>query len=127
MASLNKRLKYLNLIKIRLPITGVVSFAHRVSGLLMFLAIPFLIYLLQLSSASPDGYQLTLEYLSHPLVKLVTLVLLWSVSHHLLAGIRFLLIDVDIGVEKPVARMSAGTVLFLSITLSLLFVVLVLL
>jgi len=127
MTSSSKRPKYLNLIKIRLPVTGIVSFAHRVSGLLMFVAIPILIYLLQLSSASEAGFQATLAYLAHPIARIILLILLWSVLHHLLAGIRFLLIDVDIGVEKPAARMGAGIVLFLSIVLALVLAVLVLL
>jgi len=102
-----RRPKYLNLIRIRLPIPGVVSFAHRVSGVLMFLAIPFMVYLLHLSASGQEGFVQTQNLLQQPVVKLILLLLAWSIYHHLFAGIRYLLIDVDVGVKKPAARASA--------------------
>lgn len=105
--TLAKRPKYLNLIKIRLPIPGIVSFAHRVSGVLMFLAVPFLVYLLYLSASGESGFIQTQHLLNSPLIKLFLLILAWSIYHHLFAGIRYLLIDADIGVEKSAARASA--------------------
>ena len=71
----NKQYKYLNLIKIRLPIPGIVSFAHRVSGVLMFLAIPFLAYLLDQSVSSPETYQQVIGLLDHVLVKLALVII----------------------------------------------------
>ena len=111
MTSSAKRPKYLNLVKIRLPIPGIVSFAHRVSGVLMFLAIPFLAYLLDQSVSSPEAYQQVALLLDHVLVKLALVLIGWSIFHHLYAGIRYLLIDADIGVELPAARMSAKLVM----------------
>ena len=105
--TLAKRPKYLNLIKIRLPIPGIVSFAHRVSGVLMFLAVPFLVYLLYLSASGESGFIQTQHLLNSALIKLFLLILAWSIYHHLFAGIRYLLIDADIGVEKSAARASA--------------------
>lgn len=105
--TLAKRPKYLNLIRIRLPIPGIVSFAHRVSGVLMFLAVPFLVYLLYLSASGESGFIETQHLLNSPLIKLFLLILAWSIYHHLFAGIRYLLIDADIGVEKSAARASA--------------------
>jgi succinate dehydrogenase / fumarate reductase cytochrome b subunit len=105
--TLAKRPKYLNLIRIRLPIPGIVSFAHRVSGVLMFLAVPFLVYLLYLSASGESGFIQTQHLLNSPLIKLFLLILAWSIYHHLFAGIRYLLIDADIGVEKSAARASA--------------------
>lgn len=102
-----RRPVYLNLFKIRLPVPGMVSLAHRASGVLLFIAIPFSVYLLDLSVISAQGYDQALNILMQPMVKLVLLVLMWSFAHHFFAGIRFLLIDVDIGVEKSASRTGA--------------------
>lgn len=102
---------YLNLFKIRLPIPGVVSFLHRVSGVLLVLFIPVSIYALERSLAGPDGFAEVQSWLAHPLGKLVSLVLLWALLHHLFAGMRFLLIDLDVGVEPSQARATAWAVL----------------
>ena len=96
----NKRPVYLNLLKIRLPLAGMVSLAHRVSGVLLFLAIPFAVYLLHLSTMSASGFDEALKLLDNTLIKLINTALLWSIAHHFFTGIRFLLIDADIGVDK---------------------------
>ena len=102
---------YLNLLKIRLPVMGMVSLAHRASGLLLFLAIPFSIYLLDLSVVSEADFASVLELLNHPFILLLELALLWSLAHHFFAGIRFLLIDADIGVDKQSSRNGAWLVI----------------
>ena len=101
------RPKNLDLTKIKLPITAQVSILHRISGVLLFLSIPFFIYLLQLSLSNEQGYAEAVALVDNLFVKLVLFVLLWALMHHLLAGIRFLLIDVDIGVKIDAARKSA--------------------
>jgi len=109
--SLNKdRPKYLNLLRIRLPITGVLSIAHRISGVLLVIAIPFTIYLLSLSLVSPQGFADTQALLNLPIIKLVLLMVFWALMHHFLAGIRFLLLDIDIGYHRTQARQSAWMV-----------------
>ncbi len=107
----DKRPVYLNLIKIRLPTTGIVSFAHRVSGFLLFLAIPFSIYVLDLSVTSGQGYEQSLQLLQQPIIQIILLLLVWSIVHHLLAGIRYLLLDFDIAVDKAGSNMTAWTVI----------------
>ena len=102
---------YLNLLKIRLPLTGMVSFAHRITGVLLFLALPFAAYLLDLSIESEQSFAKAQEMLNQPLMLVVQILLLWSIAHHFFAGIRFLLIDADIGVEKSQARLGAWLVL----------------
>ena len=72
----DKRPVYLNLFKIRLPSTGIVSFAHRVSGFLLFLAIPFSIYLLDMSVASQQGFDDVARMLQHPLFLVLLLILI---------------------------------------------------
>jgi succinate dehydrogenase / fumarate reductase cytochrome b subunit len=112
---------YLNLFKIRLPATGVVSFAHRVSGFLLFLAIPFSIYILDLSVSSVDGFEQGRQFLQQPLLQLLLLVAVWALVHHFLAGIRYLLLDFDIGVDKAGSTISAWTVLIVEVLIMALF------
>ena len=102
---------YLNLLKIRLPLTGIVSFAHRITGILLFFALPFSAYLLDLSIESEQSFTKAQDILNQPLMLVVQILLLWSIAHHFFAGIRFLLIDADIGVEKSQARLGAWLVL----------------
>ncbi|MDB4575694.1 succinate dehydrogenase, cytochrome b556 subunit [bacterium] len=101
---------YLNLIKIRLPLTGIVSFAHRISGVLLFLFIPFSVYLLDLSVQSAESFAAVKQLLDQPLMLALQLLIIWSIAHHFFAGIRFLLIDAEIGVEKSQARIGSWLV-----------------
>lgn len=103
---------YLNLFKIRLPTTGIVSFAHRVSGVFLFLAIPFSIYVIDRSIASEQAYREMLQLLQQPLLQLILLLLLWALVHHFLAGIRYLFLDFDIGIDKAGSNLTAWLVLF---------------
>jgi succinate dehydrogenase / fumarate reductase cytochrome b subunit len=98
---------HLDLLKIKLPVGGIMSIIHRATGVFMFLALPYLIYLLAQSLASPEGYAAAGAALHSIFGYLFVFLLMWSLMHHLLAGIRYLLIDVDIGVEKGIARQSA--------------------
>jgi succinate dehydrogenase / fumarate reductase cytochrome b subunit len=107
MTTTARRPVHLNLSKIKLPIGGIMSIIHRATGVFMFLALPYLIYLLVLSLSGPAGYAKAAGAVhSLPGVLFVFLVM-WSLAHHLLAGVRYLLIDVDLGVEKEIARQTA--------------------
>lgn len=101
------RPKHLNLFKIRFPVTAIASIAHRISGLLLFLWIPFLIYFMAVSVRSERDYLAILSWLDNGLVKFSLLIFLWALVHHLLAGIRYLLLDIDVGVDLKSARLSA--------------------
>ncbi|MDT8451790.1 MAG: succinate dehydrogenase, cytochrome b556 subunit [Gammaproteobacteria bacterium] len=111
----DKRPVYLNLFKIRLPVAAVVSLAHRLSGILMFLAMPFIVYLLDLSVQSSAGFEQAMTLLQHPLLLAVQILLVWALAHHLFSGIRFLLIDADLGVDRQAANYSAWLVIALSV------------
>lgn len=111
MAAQDTRPYFLNLLKIRLPISAVVSIMHRVSGVLMFTAIPLIIYLFELSLRNAEGFAQVTEWLSHPLLRLTMLLLIAALLHHLFAGIRFLLTDFNIGLEKSQSRISAWLVI----------------
>lgn len=102
---------YLNLFQIRLPVMGMVSLAHRASGILLFLAIPYAVYLLDLSVTSSADFDYVLSLLQQFWLQLLMLALVWGLAHHLFAGIRFLLIDADLGVEKSSARLGAWLVI----------------
>jgi succinate dehydrogenase / fumarate reductase cytochrome b subunit len=118
------RPKYLSLpailFEIRLPVPGWVSILHRVSGALLFL--PFsawLLYMLDTSLASERGFRyIADEYLRMPLVKVGMLLFIWSYCHHLCAGIRFLFLDVDKGIDLRTARITAGIVIAAGLALT---------
>ena len=105
-----RRPVFLNLLEIRLPIPAVMSIIHRATGVAMVLAIPLLVWLFELSLRSPAGFAAAAQLFSHWPMRLLLLVALWGVSHHFLAGIRYLLIDLDMGVERAAARRSAWLV-----------------
>ncbi len=107
----DQRPVYLNLIKIRLPLPGIVSFAHRITGVILFLSLPFAVYLLDLSVESEQSFAEVQQILKQPVMLFVQILLLWSLAHHFFAGIRFLLIDAEIGVEKSQARLGSWLVL----------------
>ena len=99
----NNRPRYLNLIQIRMPVAAIVSIGHRISGFLLIIAIPFLIHAFQLSLTSAEDYDRVLTVIEHPIVLAIFAIITWSFAHHFFAGIRFLLIDIDIGVSKTAA------------------------
>ncbi len=113
-----KRPKYLNLAEIRLPLAGFVSILHRVSGAGLFLMLPLLIYLLQLSLGTPQDFAAFKAVVEHPLVKLILIGLLWAFLHHFCMGIRIVLLDLHIGVDLPSARASALFVQVVSLLLT---------
>jgi len=110
--------KYLDLFKIRLPVPGLVSILHRISGLGLFLFLPFLLWLLQSSLTSPDSYVRYRAAFANPVVKVILIGLLWAFLHHLLAGLRFLALDLHYGTDLPTARASSRLVLVTSIALT---------
>jgi succinate dehydrogenase / fumarate reductase cytochrome b subunit len=107
----DQRPVYLNLLKIRLPLPGIISFAHRITGVILFLSLPFAVYLLDLSIESEQSFTKVQHILNQPMMVFVQVLLLWSIAHHFFAGIRFLLIDAEIGVEKSQARIGSWLVL----------------
>lgn len=114
-----KRPKYLNLFEIKLPVAGYASILHRISGFGLFLMLPFLIWLLELSLGSRESFERLQEIVAHPLAKLLLIGLLWAFLHHFCMGIRILLIDIHVGVDKAQASNSAKMVLAVSLPLTL--------
>lgn len=114
------RPKHLDLTKIRLPLPGWVSIMHRVSGAALFAALPMLLWLLDRSLSTEIGYDRLALIFKLWWVKLAMFLLLWGYLHHFCAGIRYLLLDLHIGIDLASARMSAGAVYFISVPLALL-------
>lgn len=103
----------------RLPLAGVISILHRISGLLMFLLLPFILFLLDKSLVSESSFEYFKGFISNWFVKLVVLALTWAYLHHFCAGIRHLIMDNHIGLDKDSARKSAAAVLMVSLPLAL--------
>jgi len=114
-----QRPKYLNLVKIRLPLPGVVSIMHRMSGAALFFLIPVVLYLLQTSLESQHAYAAIRSALTTPLAKVVLIGMLWGFLHHFCAGMRYLALDLDIGTDLPAARASSWIVIVVSVALTL--------
>jgi succinate dehydrogenase / fumarate reductase cytochrome b subunit len=111
---------YLNLFEIRQPLGAVVSILHRISGALLFLVgIPVLLWGVQASLESPETFAQWKAVAAHPLSKLVALALAWAYLHHLLAGVRHLVLDLHVGLDLPSARRSAVIVFVLALLLTL--------
>jgi succinate dehydrogenase / fumarate reductase cytochrome b subunit len=114
-----QRPKFLALHEIRLPLPGIVSILHRVSGVGLFLLLPFLLYLFDRSLGSPETFVVFQNVVSNWFIKLVLFGLLWAYMHHFCAGIRFLMLDLHIGGDLEPARTSSRVVLAVSIALTL--------
>lgn len=113
------RPKYLNLIQIRLPFPGVVSILHRVTGAALFLFIPFLLTLFEMSLETAQTFARFKLVFSHWMIKLMLLGLLWAYLHHLCAGIKHLALDLHYGTELAAARMGSVLVVVVSVALTI--------
>jgi succinate dehydrogenase / fumarate reductase cytochrome b subunit len=107
MDTAKKRPVYLNLFKIHLPIGGVVSIVHRVTGVVLVLILPIGVYMLQSSLNSPAGFERAAGILSSVPGRIALLLAVWLFAQHFFSGLRHLLMDIDVGVEKVAARRSA--------------------
>lgn len=121
MKSLKKRPKNLDLSTIRLPLPGIVSILHRVSGAVLFLfGIPLTLMMFEYSLSSADHFTALNRILGLSVIKLILLGFLWALYHHFCAGIRFLLLDMHQGVKIEKSRATASWVLMASLALTLL-------
>lgn len=105
---------YLDLLRIHLPLPGWVSILHRVSGVLLFVALPLGVGGLSLSLADEASFRRVTDVAAHPLAKLLWLSLIWAFAHHVLAGLRHLALDAHHGVGLKTARLSSVAVLLVA-------------
>lgn len=109
--------------KYRLPLPGMVSILHRISGAIIFLSLPILITLFLTSVSSPMHFAALGAGVGGFFLKLILLVVLWGFMHHLCAGVRFLLLDAHYGIAKAQAGKSAKIVLAISLALTVIFAI----
>lgn len=114
-----KRPININPLSVQLPVGALVSITHRISGILVFLLIPLLLWALQLSFASEQSFAQVKAIFDNLLMKSIAWVLLAALLFHLVAGIRHLLMDVHIGDSLRVGRFSAKLVIFISLLLAI--------
>ncbi len=112
---IKQRPKNLNLLTIRLPIPAIISILHRISGFILFLLIPLMLWALDLSLSSPDDFDNLHLFLSSPLMKFLIWGFLSAFIYHFFAGIRHLLMDVHLGDELKSGRFSAKLTLVISV------------
>jgi succinate dehydrogenase / fumarate reductase cytochrome b subunit len=109
------RPKNLNLLTIRLPINALVSILHRATGCLLFLILPLLLIMLQLTLRSAEHYQMAKSLMNTPFTKIMLLGLAWAFFHHFFAGIRHLAMDVHWMTTLMKARSTSKAVLALGV------------
>ena len=114
----SQRPKYLDLFRIRLPLPGLVSILHRVSGTALFVFAWTLLYLLQESLRSPESHAHFASLTGHWLAKLFLIGMLWSFLHHFFAGLRHLLLDIQVAGDLGPARATSFAVLAISLALT---------
>lgn len=109
----------------RLPAAGWVSILHRISGAIMFLLMPFIIWMFDKSVSSEYSYakftsafNIGLGFVPGVLIKLVVLALIWAYLHHFIAGVRHLWMDINHAVSKEFGKSSAVVTLTLSLGLT---------
>jgi succinate dehydrogenase / fumarate reductase cytochrome b subunit len=106
----DRRPVFFNLMQIQMPVGAIISITHRITGLLIALGIPLDIYLLGLSLQSPQGYARVAALFGILAFRIMTLLFIWALAYHVLAGLRHLLSDIDIGSHLHPARTSAWIV-----------------
>ncbi|MGB4883381.1 MAG: succinate dehydrogenase, cytochrome b556 subunit [Neisseria sp.] len=110
---------FLEIPAIRLPIPGIVSILHRISGVILFIMLPVLLYVLAGTLSREAAFESYQSFVSNPLVKIGLIGLLWAYIHHSFAGIRFLLLDAHKGLDLETARLTAKIVLVAALVLTL--------
>lgn len=116
----SKRPVNLDISTIHFPIPAIVSILHRISGIVAFVGIAFLLYGLDLSLSSPSGFNSAADVMAHPLAKLVVWGILSALAYHLVAGIRHLVMDMGVGETLEGGRLSSKITLVVSIVLIIL-------
>ncbi len=107
---------YLNLMQIKQPLPAIVSVLHRISGVFLFLLLPLLLWLLARSLASEASFNTLKESVAyHPLLRFFIWVTLSALIYHLVAGVRHLLMDLNIGDSLQGGRIGAWLVLIISV------------
>ena len=105
-----RRPVFLNLAQIKQPVGALTSIGHRLSGVLLAAGVPAVLYLLGRSLEGDAGFAQVAELLRQPWAKLLVVAMVWALAHHMLAGVRHMLTDIDVGSGLGAARRSAWAV-----------------
>ena len=97
----NARPVFLDLFRIRQPVTAMVSLGHRLSGVMLALFVPVLAWLLQQSLSGPESFARVVALFGQPWVRVIIVLLVWGLAHHLFAGVRHLLFDIHVATSPP--------------------------
>ena len=116
----HRNIHIMQILGYRLPLAGVISILHRISGAILFLLLPFVLYLFDKSLTSERSFEILKAIASNWFARLVILILAWAYLHHFCGGIRHLFMDVHIGVAKEEGKHSAIAVFAVSLPLTLL-------
>ena len=116
----SKRPVNLEISTIHFPIPAIASILHRISGIIAFFGIAFLLYGLDMSLSSRADFSAFADVMAHPLAKLVVWGILSALAYHLVAGIRHLIMDMDVGETLEGGRLGAKITFAVSIVLIIL-------
>ena len=123
----NTKRKYMNLFVLasKMSITAKVSILHRLTGFLLFLSIPFILYVFHQTLTNKSFYDSFYGIMSLPIIKVIYLIIIFAFVYHMCIGVRFLLIDMHKGVEFKTAKKTAKLAIFISILLTVILGVLI--
>ncbi|MEG5263602.1 succinate dehydrogenase, cytochrome b556 subunit [Pseudomonas sp. JDS28PS106] len=110
----------LDLRTIKLPVTAYTSILHRISGVILFVGIAIMLYAMDKSLASEEGFGDVKAYLTSPLAKLVIWGLLSALLYHLVAGVRHLIMDTGIGETLEGGKLGSKIVIAVSVVMIIL-------
>jgi len=110
----------LDLTQFSFPLPALASITHRITGVIMFVGLGFMLYALDRSLTSAEEFAGVVELMQSPLAKFITWGLLTALGYHLLAGIKHLLMDLDIGETLEGARLGSQITIALAVILSIL-------
>ncbi|PZO93205.1 MAG: succinate dehydrogenase, cytochrome b556 subunit [Haemophilus parainfluenzae] len=111
--------RYLDLAKLRFPISSIASILHRMTGALLFISLPFLVGTLSATLSNRSNFDVAYSLFTHPIVKIILWILLWAFFHHVFAGIRLLILDTHRGLYIKKARASSFFVIFAALIAAL--------
>jgi succinate dehydrogenase / fumarate reductase cytochrome b subunit len=114
MVSVKKQPVYLNLFQFKFPATAIASILHRLSGVILFLALPLMLSALATSLAGEAQFSQVRDCLLHPLMKWFWAALLVALFYHLIAGIRHIIMDMGYGDGKSSGRSGAYTIIIVT-------------
>lgn len=106
-----------NLMRYRFPVMAIASIFHRISGFILFLMIPFILWMLDASLRSPASYHKLYQCLTYPVSKFFVWVLLSALIYHIIAGIKHLIMDLGHLETKCAGKVSSTVVMVLAFIL----------